>query len=1157
MNRQHLHEATRWDRPGLRAVLVLCGLLALGGAGCGDASRLEETATRAQALTGETCVTFQRGTQGDVADAKLSSWQPGKNFGGEPVAGISAGNGHVEQVLLRFDTSSIPQAAVLSSATLTVWQMNSGRPTSLRAHAVTGPWTEGAVTWNSFGSAYEPDTAASVEAPAHNSARTFDVAGLVAGWVRMPDSNQGLLLEQLEGKTLVHTSESPHSDLRPKLKVCYTVDLGTEPSGTSMLLEVMDSAGNPIPDAVISTGQTVFSTDGAGRLLLEDLEAGRFTAKVQARGYTSATAVAELRDGAHVGYEIVLLPLGEPISFQAEEGAVLAKQGVRVTIPAAAVVDALGQPVTGVVEATIVPLDPTTQLDQMPGPLKGTRANGSEEVVRLESHFMAEVSLWRDGAPLQLAPGAKATLEFELPDSVTSRFQAGDTVPAWWFDLEAGHWREEGMGTVQPSQTQPGKLVWVAEVSHFTWWNCDTFWWEMSNIGVSVVDKYGRPVPNVPVDALGITYVGDSGRTYTGPDGRACLVIMHGHTAKVFAGSTPGSISTVVTVSGDVAGDCSMPRGAEAILEMNAQCTPGAYRECPYRGPAGTKDEGRCRAGRQQCNSYGTQWSACQGEVVPAAETCRLPFDEDCDGQVNEGCSCSDLEGTSCYTGAVETRDVGMCRDGAVSCDLFGNAACTGQRLPRQESYTAPGDENCNGADEYASGRWLLTPAVGGEECAGLREFEVDSGGNVLLAGTAHGTVNLGGGPLSMERSDLFVTKRNANGQHLWSKLIQRGAGSEGSPDWPVDVEALATDGAGNVLVAGNFRVGLRVDGTELTSAGVVSPFVAKLSPAGALLWVRSFGGNTLSWATVEGMTVDSAGNVIFGGSFRGFLRFGSTEHSWWEPYGAAVFVAKLDGSTGAPLWSKSFKNSGSPPSPRLLDSEFLGAVEVAVNGSDEVFVSALFAGTVFVDSQTLTGMGTLLVKLGSEGNLSWARSSSPPAAFIELSSRMRVDGAGNVWLLSSGLPLVEPPNQLLLTKLDADGALLGQHSFADALLNWVAPPDFVLDGSGRALIASTFYGTVDFGGGSRPSSTTSDEAFSPFLVWFDGNRDYVTDRTYPARFTQGTWGSAYGLGVEADDAGNVLLSGGFSGDFDFGFGTAPVRNQNCKSAFVLKFPAP
>lgn len=59
-------------------------------------------------------------------------------------------------------------------------------------------------------------------------------------------------------------------------------------------------------------------------------------------------------------------------------------------------------------------------------------------------------------------------------------------------------------------------------------------------------------------------------------------------------------------------------------------CSPGHTIEC-YTGPAGTGGVGLCSPGVRSCNTLGSGYGVCQGEVLPAPESCATYFDEDCD----------------------------------------------------------------------------------------------------------------------------------------------------------------------------------------------------------------------------------------------------------------------------------------------------------------------------------------------------------------------------------------------------------------------------------------------------------------------------------------------------------------------------------------------
>jgi hypothetical protein len=94
--------------------------------------------------------------------------------------------------------------------------------------------------------------------------------------------------------------------------------------------------------------------------------------------------------------------------------------------------------------------------------------------------------------------------------------------------------------------------------------------------------------------------------------------------------------------------DTACPGGQSCVLGVcqGTVCAAGATRVC-YDGPAATLGVGACKGGTQACDVLGMSWGACVGEVKPAAaESCATPVDDDCNGQVNEGCyatSCADL----------------------------------------------------------------------------------------------------------------------------------------------------------------------------------------------------------------------------------------------------------------------------------------------------------------------------------------------------------------------------------------------------------------------------------------------------------------------------------------------------------------------------------
>ena len=165
--------------------------------------------------------------------------------------------------------------------------------------------------------------------------------------------------------------------------------------------------------------------------------------------------------------------------------------GLSVGLPANAVVNALtnaaynGQ--VNVAAQWISPLS-NDMVKIMPGDLRGITKNNALKL--LNTYGMAAVELsGTAGQLLQLAPGKKATLSFPLPATVAGT--APVNIPLWYFDEVNGLWREDGVA-VKTSNS------YVGQVSHFSFWNCDTPA-DYVDLSCTLMDDAGNPLPNVLV----------------------------------------------------------------------------------------------------------------------------------------------------------------------------------------------------------------------------------------------------------------------------------------------------------------------------------------------------------------------------------------------------------------------------------------------------------------------------------------------------------------------------------------------------------------------------------------------------------------------------------------------------------------------------------
>jgi hypothetical protein len=436
-----------------------------------------------------------------------------------------------------------------------------------------------------------------------------------------------------------------------------------------------------------------------------------------------------------------------------------------------------------------------------------------------------------------------------------------------------------------------------------------------------------------------------------------------------------------------------------------------------------------------------------------------------------------------------------------------------------------------------------------------------DSAGNVAVVGNfTNGSIDLDPGLGSYVlpnagASDGFAASYDPLGNLRWGVHFAS-AGSNNATE-------VAMDRAGNTFVYGSFTGTIQVGASGATpltltaAAGGSDACLAKIDPAGNLLWARTLGEGGVR-RLANGIATDSAGNVYLTGDLEG------TKH---------MFVAGYDNSTGATAWSRVV--SGGTGINRLGYITYASGIDVAVDATGNVYATGRYMGTIDFNpnptqTNSLSNSGTskkvlnveadvFVLKLNAAGNYLWAGSLGGRG--LDVPAQMATDGLGNVYVSGSfgdaGRPsyidadpgpatLSMPPGGFLV-KLDPSRNLIwGRSAAADGL---------EVDAVGNVYATSPFSGTIDADPGPGVFNLTSAGSNDIIVRKLDSAGNFV-------------WAGAMGgpgfespRAVAIDGQGTIFTVGAFRGtvDFDPGVGTysliaTPDGNANLFSdAFVSK----
>jgi len=328
---------------------------------------------------------------------------------------------------------------------------------------------------------------------------------------------------------------------------------------------------------------------------------------------------------------------------------------------------------------------------------------------------------------------------------------------------------------------------------------------------------------------------------------------------------------------------------------------------------------------------------------------------------------------------------------------------------------------------------------------------------------------------------------------------------------------AVAVDGEGNILVTGTLTGPVDFGGGSLKQAsaapGDAGPgdaaaagdeedaddkakakddedkdiFVAKLDPAGRHLWSKRFGGQGEDLG--GGLGVDTVGSLYLTGQLTGAVELEGVKPEGPAGGGKArAFVAKLD-PDGKPLWARSFAGAVRA-----------AGTAIAVTGRGESVTVGEFAGER-IDFGGDSDTGAQCFSAGKCTNL----------------FAVKLDGAGK---------------RVYGTAFRCTG----RHAMVGGV---------VID-DGQAVLAGSFTGALDFGGGplvnadgSRATSDPQERPYDIFVAKLDASGNHLFSKRFGGPRSQ----RCRGVGV--DRRHNLTVAGTFSGSISFGGGELVARDRD------------
>lgn len=239
-----------------------------------------------------------------------------------------------------------------------------------------------------------------------------------------------------------------------------------------------------------------------------------------------------------------------------------------------------------------------------------------------------------------------------------------------------------------------------------------------------------------------------------------------------------------------------------------------------------------------------------------------------------------------------------------VAADAFGNSYITGTYSSAPITFGAATLTNSGLSDVFlvkydAAGNVIWAQKIGNTGSEFGQSVATDAAGNIYIAGAFNSpSIVVGSTTLtSAGSSDVFVAKYDGAGNVLWAQR----AGSTGGDG----ASSIAVTPAGNVYIGGNYTSSSITFGPNtLPNFGYNDAFVAKYTTSGIALWGKHIGEYLDEF--VSSLATDAAGNVIVAGIYNSIdvLIGSSVIITNAQDAVDDIYLAKFDAS-GNLLWAR------------------------------------------------------------------------------------------------------------------------------------------------------------------------------------------------------------------------------------------------------------